>query len=134
MANTAAYQAAVAALRARNDAAPAAKVIAYFRTSADALPQDDQRAAGMRRLASQLEAMTAWSKGERERAITILREVAPTEPNNASLPPTVIPSYELLGEFLLAMDRKSEAAEAFGKVLELRANRAAAVRGMERAR
>lgn len=134
MAMVSAYQTAVASLRARNDAAPAEKVIGVFRTRADSLPQNDGRATSMRRLATQLEAMTAWSKGDRDRAISMLRELAPTEPNNASLPPTIIPSYELLGEYLLAMDRKADAAEAFKKVLELRANRAAAVRGLEKTR
>ena len=134
MATTAAYQTAVAALRARNDRAPAEKVILVFRSSSDSLPTNDSRRSMLRRLATQLEAMSAWAAGDRDRAVTLLREVAPTEPNNASLPPTVIPSYELLGEYLLALGRKAEAAEAFGKVLELRANRAAAVRGLAAAR
>jgi tetratricopeptide (TPR) repeat protein len=134
MATTAAYQAAVAALRARNDSKPALKITSAFRTTADSLPEADARRVSLRRLANQLEAMTAYSAGDRERAITLLKEIAPTEPNNASLPPTVIPSYELLGEYLLAMGRKQEAAEAFEKVLAFRANRTASVRGLAKAR
>jgi tetratricopeptide (TPR) repeat protein len=133
-ATTAAYQAAVAALRARNDAAPARKVIAVFRTSADSLPADDPRRLSLQRLATQLEAMTLFASGDRERAVTLLQQLAPTEPNNASLPPTTIPSYELLGEYLLALGRHAEAAAAFEKVLEMRPNRAAALRGLARAR
>jgi tetratricopeptide (TPR) repeat protein len=134
MATTAAYQSAVAALRARNDKVPAMKVLAAFRAQADALPPQETRRAALNRLATQLEAMSAWSDGERERAIIMLQALAPTEPNNASLPPTIIPSYELLGEYLLELGRKEEAAAAFTKVLELRPHRAAAVRGLERTR
>lgn len=134
MATTAAYQAAVAALRARNDAAPARKVIGIFRTSADSLPAEEPRRASLQRLANQLEAMTLFNAGERERAITMLQQLAPTEPNNASLPPTTIPSYELLGEYLLAAGRNAEAAAAFEKALEMRPNRAAIMRGLARAR
>lgn len=77
--------------------------------------------------------MTLFAAGERERAVTLLQQLAPAEPNNASVPPRTIPSYELLGEYLLAMGRNAEAAAAFEKALELRPNRAAAVRGLARA-
>ena len=134
-ATTAAYQIAVAALRGRNDRAPAETVIRVFRATADTMPPAmAQRAATLRRLASQLEAQLAFADGNHERAITLLREIAPTEPSNASLPPTIIPSYELLGDVLLAAQRPAEAAEAYQKALDLRANRSAAARGLERAR
>jgi tetratricopeptide (TPR) repeat protein len=133
MATTAAYQAAVAALRARNDKAPAMKAVAAFRGQADALPAQDTRRGALIRLATQLEAMMAWTGGERDRAISMLQALAPTEPNNASLPPTIIPSYELLAGYLLELGRKEEAAVAFRKVLELRPNRAAALRGLAQA-
>ena len=131
---TAAYQAAVAALRANQDAAPARKVISVFRASADSLPADAPRRAPLNRLATQLEAMVAQAEGNTERAVALLRELAPTEPNNASLPPTTIPSYELLGDYLLAAGKHAEAADAYQKALDLRANRASALRGLERAR
>jgi tetratricopeptide (TPR) repeat protein len=131
---TAAYQAAVAALRANQDVAPARKVISAFRASADSLPADAPRRAPLNRLSTQLEAMVAQAEGNTDRAIALLRELAPTEPNNASLPPTTIPSYELLGDYLLAAGKKPEAAVAYQKALDLRANRAAALRGLERAR
>jgi Flp pilus assembly protein TadD len=98
------------------------------------MPTDAPRAALLRRLSTQLEAMLAHADGNTEQAITALRELAAAEPNNASLPPTIIPSYELLGDYLLAARRHAEAADAYGKALELRANRAAALRGLERAR
>jgi tetratricopeptide (TPR) repeat protein len=134
MATTATYQAAVAALRARNDAAPAHTVISVFRASADSMPADDTRRLTLRRLASQLEAMSLFAAGQRDRAIEILQELAPQEPNNASVPPAAIPSYELLGEYLLAAGRRAEAAAAFEKALALRPNRAAVVRGLAQAR
>jgi tetratricopeptide (TPR) repeat protein len=134
MATTATYQAAVAALRARNDAAPARTVIRVFRASADSMPADDTRRVTLRRLASQLEAMSLFAAGQRDRAIEILQELAPQEPNNASVPPATIPSHELLGEYLLAVGRRTEAAAAFEKALALRPNRAAVVRGLAQAR
>ena len=133
-ANTAAYQAAVAALRANKDVATARKAIRVFRASADSLPADAPRRAALSRLATQLEAMVAYEGGNTDRAIDLLRELAPTEPNNASLPPTTIPTYELLGDYLLAAGRNAEAMDAYQKALDLRANRAWALRGLERAR
>ena len=62
--------------------------------------------------------MIAQHEGNTGRAITLLRELAPTEPNNASLPPSTIPSYELLGDYLLAAGRKAEAADAYQKALD----------------
>ncbi len=134
MATTAAYQAAVAALRARGDHGPAQAVASSFRASADSLPANAPRRSTLNRLATQLEAMLAYAGGNRERAIALLRELAPAEPANASLPPTTIPSYELLGEYLLAAQRHEEAAAAFEKALATRAHRALARRGLERAR
>ena len=134
MATIAAYQTAVAALRARGDKAPATKVMGILRAQADTLPQNDGRRSSLNRFATQLEAMVSWSNGDRERALTLLREIAPTEPNNASLPPTVIPTYELLGEYALELGRTQESAEAFQKVLDLRPNRNAAVRGLAKVR
>lgn len=134
MATTAAYQVAVASLRGRDDRVSAEKVIRAFRASADSLPADAPRRAGLRRFATQLEAQLAYRDGNHERAFALLREIAPNEPSNASLPPTFIPSYELLGEMLLAANRQSEAAEAYQKALDARANRTTVVRALERAR
>lgn len=128
-----AYQVAVASLRGRNDPAPARAVIAVFRASADTLPAGDRHRVVVERMAGQLEAMVAFASGDRERAISLLERLAPVDPDNASLPPTTIPSYELLGEYLLASGRTAEAAAAFEKVLAERPNRAAAMRGLERA-
>jgi predicted Zn-dependent protease len=98
------------------------------------MPADDSRRVMLRRLASQLEAMSLFAAGQRDRAIEILQELAPQEPNNASVPPGVIPSHELLGEYLLAAGRRAEAAAAFENALVVRPNRAAVVRGLAQAR
>ena len=78
--------------------------------------------------------MIAQHEGNTGRAIALLHELAPTEPNNTSLPPSTIPSYELLADYLLAAGRKAEAADAYQKALELRPNRSLAKRGLEAAR
>ena len=127
----AAYQAAVAALRANHDTLPARAAVAAFLADASG-SADNARRALPQRLAKQLEAMLAQERGDTDRAIALLREIAATEPSSASLPPTTIPSYELLGEYLLTAGRKAEAATAFQQALAVRANRASALRGLQR--
>jgi len=134
IATSAAYESAIASLRGQNDTGPARKVIATFRAEADSLPADAPRRGLLHRLSTQLEAMIAHHEGSTDRAIALLRELAPIEPNNTSLPPSIIPSYELLGDYLLAAGRKAEAADAYQKALELRPNRSLAKRGLEAAR
>jgi tetratricopeptide (TPR) repeat protein len=133
MATTAAYQAAVAALRARNDASVLSKVMNVFLTTPDS-SSSSPRSALLQRLSKQLNAMAAHAGGDTERAITLLREIAPHEPANASLPPGIVPSYELLGDYLLAAGRHAEAAEAYQRALDARANRASPMRGLHRAK
>jgi tetratricopeptide (TPR) repeat protein len=134
MATSAAYESAIVSLRGQNDAGPARKVVATFRADLDSLPAGAPRRNLLDRLATQLDAMIAQHEGNTGRAIALLQELAPKEPNNASLPPSTIPSYELLGYYLLAAGRKAEAADAYQKALELRPNRALAKRGLEAAR
>jgi Flp pilus assembly protein TadD len=121
-------------LRGLNDPGPARKVIASFRAESESLPADAPRRNVLHRLSTQLDAMIAKHEGNTDRAIALLQELAPTEPNNASLPPSTIPSYELLGDYLLAAGRKAEAADAYQKALELRPNRSLPKRGLEAAR
>ena len=134
IATSAAYESAIAWLRGQNDTGPARQVIATFRADRDSLPADASRRNALHRLSTQLDAMIAQHEGNTGRAIALLQELAPTEPNNASLPPSTIPSYELLGDYLLAAGRKAEAADAYQKALELRPNRSLAKRGLEAAR
>jgi tetratricopeptide (TPR) repeat protein len=134
MATTAAYQSVVASLRGKKDPGPARTLMAALRAEADSLPADAPRRATLQQLSTQLEAMVAQHDGNTDRAIALLGELAPTEPDNASVPPTTIPSYELLGEYLLAAGRKAEAAAAYQNALERRPNRSLAQRGLEAAR
>jgi tetratricopeptide (TPR) repeat protein len=133
-ATTAAYESAIVSLRGQDDTAPARKVIEAFRADMDSLPADAPRRGVLQRLSTQLDAKIAQHDGNTARAIALLQELAPKEPNNASLPPSTIPSYELLGDCLLAAGRKAEAADAYQQALELRPNRALAKRGLEAAR
>ena len=133
-ATTAAYESAIVSLRGQHDTAPARKVIEAFRADMDSLPADAPRRGVLQRLSTQLDAMIAQHDGNTARAIALLQELAPKEPNNASLPPSTIPSYELLGDYLLAAGRKAEAADAYQQALELRPNRALPKRGLEAAR
>jgi tetratricopeptide (TPR) repeat protein len=133
-ATTAAYESAIVSLRGQNDPGPARKVIATFRTELDSLPADAPRRNVLHRLATQLDAMIAHHESNTGRAIALLQELAPKDPNNASLPPSTIPTYELLGDYLLMAGRKAEAADAYQKALELRPNRALAKHGLEAAR
>lgn len=132
-ATTAAYESAIVALR-QNDPGPARKVTATFRTELDSLPADAPRRNVLNRLAIQLDAMIAQHEGNTGRAIALLQELAPKDPNNASLPPSTIPTYELLGDYLLAAGRKAEAADAYQKALEVRPNRSLVKRGLDAAR
>jgi hypothetical protein len=132
IATSAAYESAIASLRGQNDTGPARSGMATFRADLDSLPADAPRRNVLHRLSTQLDAMIAQHEGNTGRAIALLQELAPTEPNNASLPPSTIPSYELLGPYLLAAGRKAEAADAYQKALELRPNRSLANAGWRR--
>ena len=134
VATTAAYASAIVSLRGRNDSGPARTVIAAFRTEFESLPANAPRRNVLHRLSTQLDAMIAQHEGNTNRAIALLQELAPTEPNNASLPPSTIPSYELLGDYLLAAGRNAEAADAYQKALDLRPNRSLPKRALEAAR
>lgn len=133
MGNVALYQAAVAALYGKRDRGAAETVIRVFRSAADSTGMSPAGAANLRRIATQLEALLAREAGDLERAITLLTEIAPHEPANVSLPPTIIPSYELLGDVLLQAGRKDAAVNAYKRALELRPNRRQPMLGLERA-
>ena len=84
-----------------------------------------------------LEAGMALARGDDAAAETILVEATVLEgklnpPTGAPLP--MKSAYEMYGEFLLARDRKEEAAAQFTMSLRRMANRSRSVRGLERAR
>ncbi|MHA7819042.1 MAG: hypothetical protein ACX930_05285 [Erythrobacter sp.] len=84
-------------------------------------PDDRTRSPWLERSIAQVQAIEVLSNGDAARGLAMLEEAAEAE---AALPvafgpPLIIkPSYELLGEQLLAMGRAEEAAEAFRKSLE----------------
>ena len=84
----------------------------------------------------ELAALIALKKGDKDQAVSLLREAAAIEeslrpPNGAADP--VKPSHELLGEVLLAAGKSAEAAEAFDACLLRMPNRARSLMGAARA-
>jgi tetratricopeptide (TPR) repeat protein len=83
-----------------------------------------------------LEAAEAHAAGADDRAIGLLREAAAREeklPVEFGPPVIVKPSFELLGEVLLAAGRAEEAVAAFRRSLELAPKRWLSLRGLAQA-
>ena len=99
-------------------------------------PDDDQTMPWVDRAVDQAAAMVALAGGNTERGLALLRKAAEAE---AALPPPFgppalqKPSYELLGDELLALGRKKEAAEAYKKALAAAPNRRLSVLGLKAA-
>ena len=100
-------------------------------------PDDDESLPWFDRAVAQGEAIAQLASGRRDEGIRLLRNAAAAE---AELPvpfgPPVLakPSAELLGEELLAMGRKADAADAFERALAAAPNRRLAVRGLASAK
>ncbi len=125
-----AFARAYAALR-RGDAA----ALTRWRNALAAAAADSARTFE-RVLALQLAGAEAHAAGQNEAAIARLREAAALEesmPVEFGPPAVVKPSYELLGEALLAMARYDEAVGAFRRSLELAPKRWLSLRGLSRA-
>jgi hypothetical protein len=80
----------------------------------------------------ELAALVAFAKGQKDQAVTLLKEAVQIEesmrpPNGAADP--VKPSHELLGEVLLQMGKPAEAAAAFDASLARMPNRARSLMG-----
>ncbi len=87
-------------------------------------------------LASQLRARLLWARGDRPAAIALLRQAAGVEddlPAEFGPPDIVKPTYELLGEYLLAAGQAGEAQRSFSRALELAPGRSRALLGLMRA-
>jgi len=97
------------------------------------LPNETAIAPWNERAVAQAEAILMLAEGEDEAGLAALAEAAEAE---AALPtvfgPPMIarPSYEILGEELLARGRKGEAAEAFRKSLEFAPGRLLSLNGL----
>ena len=99
-------------------------------------PDDHETVAWLDRAVAQGEAVVALASGATARGIELLQAGADAE---AALPvpfgPPVLanPSAELLGDELLAMGRKAEAAAAFRRALASAPNRRRSVEGLKAA-
>ncbi len=84
-------------------------------------------------LAKALDAAIAFQAGHRDEALLLIAEANQIEdglPVEFGPPTIVKPTWELRGEFLLAMNRPLEAKEAFTRSLALQPNRLLSVRGL----
>jgi tetratricopeptide (TPR) repeat protein len=131
-------------LASRNDAAAADAALDQmkaFRTQiASAMPaerpDDHETAPWLNRAVAQGEALVALARGEADRGLGLLRAAAEAE---AALPvpfgPPVLakPSFELLGDELMAAGRKPEAAAAYRAALAAAPNRRRSVEGLKAA-
>ncbi|WP_164844073.1 tetratricopeptide repeat protein [Croceicoccus ponticola] len=91
---------------------------------------------GIEAAMAQAKGLAALATGQGEAALTSLREAVAIEdatPMQYGPPMVAKPSHELLGEVLLDMDRKAEAATVFAAALRRTPNRGAAVAGSARA-
>jgi tetratricopeptide (TPR) repeat protein len=99
-------------------------------------PDDRETAPWLDRAVAQGEAIVAFANGRTEEGLILLRKAAEAE---AALPPPFgppilqKPSYELLGDELLALGRKTEAADAYRHALAAAPNRRLSVAGLKAA-
>lgn len=100
----------------------------------DAVTETDIKTAEVMALA--LDAALAYANGSRDEAVRLARRAAEAEDAltfEFGPPATVKPAWELAGELLLAMDRKSEAADAFRRAQSRYPNRRLTSAGLRRA-
>lgn len=100
-------------------------------------PDDRTSVNWLERVIAQGDAILALSNGQVDEGLAMLETAAEAEaalPIEFGPPRMAKPSYELLGEQLLAMGRKQEAAEAFEKSLVFAPARRLSLLGLEAAR
>ena len=99
-------------------------------------PDDDTFLPWADRAVAQGEAVAVLAQGRSDDGIRLLRKAAETE---AALPPPfgppalLKPSYEMLGDELLALGRKQEASDAYRSALAAAPNRRLSVLGLKAA-
>ena len=132
-------------LSSRRDAASAAAALKSLKADRDVLaanfskeyPDDDQTLPWIDRAVGQGDAVLALAEGRTDEGLALLRKAAEAE---AALPPPFgppalqKPSYELLGDELLALGRKKEAAEAYSHALVAAPGRRLSVAGLKAAK
>jgi tetratricopeptide (TPR) repeat protein len=131
-------------LSSRRDAAGATSALEAMKADREILkaniakefPDDDQTMRWIDRAMDQGGAVVALASGHTDEGLTLLRKAAEAE---AALPPPFgppalqKPSYELLGDELLALGRKTEAADGYRKALAAAPNRRLSVLGLKAA-
>lgn len=99
-------------------------------------PDDNQTMPWIDRAVDQADAVVALANGRTDEGLSLLRKAAEAE---AALPPPFgppllqKPSYEMLGDELLALGKKGEAAEAYKRALAAAPNRRLSVLGLKAA-
>ena len=97
-------------------------------------PDDRTSVPWIERAVAQVEAIAVLSRGDADKGLAMLRAAAEAEmalPTEFGPPRIAKPSYELLGEQLLALGRKGEAAEAFRRALEFAPGRKTSLDGLK---
>jgi hypothetical protein len=131
-------------LSSRHDAAAAQSAFAAMKADAATVasnwkiefPDDDSSVPWVDRAVAQGEAVVALADGRTDAGIELLRNASEAE---AALPPPFgppalqKPSYELLGDELLALGRKAEAAEAYRRALAAAPGRRLSLAGLKAA-
>lgn len=131
-------------LASRHDRVAAAAALQEMKSARDAvaaalpkeMPDEKQMLPWLDRGVAQGEAVVALAQGRTEEGIQLLRKASEAE---AALPPPFgppalqKPSYEMLGDELLALGRKAEAAEAYRRALAAAPNRRLSVLGLKAA-
>jgi hypothetical protein len=88
------------------------------------------------RAIGQAEAVAALANGRTDDGLALLRKAATAEaalPTPFGPPALQKPSYELLGDELLALGRKAEAVEAYGQALAAAPGRRLSLAGLKAA-
>jgi tetratricopeptide (TPR) repeat protein len=131
-------------LSSRHDPAAARKAFAAMKADRDVLtsnwkkefPDDDTYLPWVDRTVAQGEAVVALADGSTDEGLKLLRKAAEAE---KALPPPFgpplieKPSYEMLGDELLALGRKQEAADAYREALAAAPNRRLSMLGLRAA-
>jgi tetratricopeptide (TPR) repeat protein len=131
-------------LQNRHDAAKAEAALADLKSDRDIIaanypkeePDDDQALPWVDRAVAQGKAVVRLAKGDTEGGLKLLRKAAEAE---AALPPPFgppalqKPSYEMLGDELLALGRKVEAADAYRRALAAAPGRRLSLAGLKAA-
>ncbi|KPP93439.1 hypothetical protein [Erythrobacter sp. HL-111] len=134
----------VEALRRREDPSAVAAALAEMRGDAEAVPDllarmapDDRTTMPwIERAIAQVEAVRLLASGDTQGGLAALRAAAEAEsalPTVFGPPAMPKPSWELLGEELLALGRREEAAEAFRNSLRFAPGRRLSLKGLEAA-